>query len=176
VGRRLANLQSPPPELVRDPFVVTTIGTAVADLRAAMRACIETLGWGPWNVYRQEPPALTDMVYRGEPAEFSFLVAGTRAPGGFAYWLCQPLEGPSIYRDLVEEGRPGPHFLTVWRRSEADAAAVRRLADRGATELMAARLDGSIEFSFLDARDVCGMIVETGSGDSADQPLESTYP
>ncbi len=105
------------------------------------------------------------------------LVAGTRAPGGFSLWLCQPLEGPSIYRDLVEEGIPGPHFITVWRKTEAESRAVRRwFEERGATERMAARLRNSIEFAFLDAREQCGMIVETGSGDSADQPLENTYP
>lgn len=160
-----------------DPFAVSTIGTAVPDLYVAMKDCYETFGWGSWNVYRQEPPALTDMTYRGQSAEFSFLVAGTRAPGGFSLWLCQPLEGPSIYRDLVEEGTPGPHFITVWRKSEAESRAVRRWFEaRGAVERMAARLGTSIEFAFLDAREQCGMIVETGSGDSVNQPLENTYP
>jgi hypothetical protein len=166
-----------PPELARDPLVVTTVGSAVPDLAAATRIYQETLGWGPWDVYRQEPPALTDMTYRGQPAEFSFLVAGTRAPGGFAFWLCQPLEGPSLYRDLLEAGLPGPHFLTVWRKTEDESVAMRRwLESLGATELMAARLDGSIEFAFMDAREQCGMILETGSGDSTNQHLEAIYP
>lgn len=170
-------LRSLPPELAADPLLVSTVGTAVPDLFAAMRSYYETLGWGPWDVYRQEPPALTDMTYRGRPAEFSFLVAGTRGPGNFAFWLCQPLEGPSLYRDLVEERLPGPHFLTVWRKSHAESAAMRSwLQDLGAQELMAARLDGAIEFVFLDAREQCGMIVETGSGNSANQHLEATYP
>ena len=51
-----------PPELARDPFTVSTVGSAVPDLAAAMKNYHETLGWGPWNVYRQEPPALTDMT------------------------------------------------------------------------------------------------------------------
>lgn len=166
----------PPRELIGDPFTVTTIGIAVPDLRSAMKAYYQTFGWGAWQVYRQEPPALTDMTYRGEPAEFSFLVAGTRAPGGFSLWLCQPLEGPSIYRDLVEERIPSPHFITVWRKTEAESRAARRwFEDRGAVDRMTARLDGSIEFAFLDAREQCGMIVETGSGDSTDQPLVETY-
>jgi hypothetical protein len=149
----------------------------VADIRATMISYWETLGWGPWKVYRQGPPALADMTYHGAPAEFSFLVAGTTTPGGTSFWLCQPLEGPSLYRDLVDEGLPGPHFMTVWRKSEAESAAVRKwFLDRGALDLMSARLRGSIEFSFLDTRDLCGMILETGSGASADQPLEATYP
>jgi hypothetical protein len=149
---------------------------AVADIWASMATYWETLGWGPWNVYRQEPPALQEMRYRGESAEFSFLVAGTSAPGT-AFWLCQPLEGPSLYRDLVEAGLPGPHFMTVWRETEAESAAVRQwFADRGAAELMSARLQGSIEFSFLDTRPLNGMILETGSGSSTSQPLEATYP
>lgn len=128
-------------------------------------------------MYRQEPPALKEMRYHGESAEFSFLVAGTSAPGGTAFWLCQALEGPSLYRDLAEEGLPGPHFMTVWRQTEAESTAVREwFAERNAPELMSARLDGSIEFAFLDTRALCGMILETGHGRSDSQVLEGTYP
>ena len=142
-----------------------------------MAVYYETLGWGPWKIYRQEPPALREMRYRGESAEFSFVVAGTSAPGGTAFWLCQPLEGPSLYRDLVDEGVPGPHFMTVWRQTQAESDALRRwLADRGATELMSAQLEGSIEFAFLDARPLFGMILETGYGRSDSQVLAATFP
>ncbi len=159
------------------PLTVSTVATAVPDLHASMRTYWETLGWGPWKVYEQGPPLLTEMRYRGEPAEFSFLVAGTQAPGGFSFWLCQPLEGPSAYRDLIDEGHPGPHFVALWRKTEEESLAVRRrLADLGASEIMSARLPGSIEFTFIDARSVCGLIIETGSGSSTAQPLHSTYP
>jgi hypothetical protein len=159
------------------PLVVSTVGMAVGDIWAAMAGYHETLGWGPWRVYRQEPPALEEMRYCGEPAEFSFLVAGTSAPGGTSFWLCQPLEGPSLYRDLVEEGLPGPHFMTVWRQTQAESDAVRQwFAERGASELMSARVDGSIEFTFLDTRQLCGMILETGHGRSDIQRLEAIYP
>lgn len=165
------------PEFPGGPLVVSTVGMAVRDLRRSMETYWETLGWGPWTVYEQGPPALTEMRYRGAPAEFSFLVAGTSSPGLAAFWLCQPLEGPSLYRDLVEEGIPGPHFMTVWRKTEADSTAVKSwFMGKGATELMAARLEGSIEFSFLDTRKLCGLILETGSGRSADQPVHSVYP
>jgi methylmalonyl-CoA/ethylmalonyl-CoA epimerase len=164
-------------DLPGGPLTVTTVGMAVADLHATMEEYWQVLGWGPWKVYRQGPPALTDMRYRGQPAEFSFLVAGTQTPGGFSFWLCQPLEGPSVYRDLVEQEVPGPHFLAVWRETTEESAAVRAFyAERGAVEVMSARLPGSIEFTFIDARSVCGMILETGSGRATDQPLDSTYP
>ena len=166
-----------PAELAGGPLVVSTVGMAVTDIWSAMATYWETLGWGPWSVYRQEPPALREMRYRGERAEFSFLVAGTSAPGGTAFWLCQPLEGPSLYRDLVEEASPGPHFMTVWRQTEAESNEVRQwFAERGAAELMSGRVDGSIEFAFLDTREVCGMILETGYGHSVNQRLEATYP
>ena len=64
------------------PLTVSTVATAVPDLHASMRTYWETLGWGPWKVYEQGPPVLTDMRYRGEPAAFSFLVAGTRRRAG----------------------------------------------------------------------------------------------
>jgi hypothetical protein len=166
-----------PPEFPGGPLVVSTVGMAVPDLDAAMARYSETLAWGPWNVYRQEPPGLTDMRYRGEPSEFSFRVAGTSAPDGTAFWLCQPLEGPSLYRDLVDEGLPGPHFMTVWRQTQAESDALRAWFEaRGAAELMSARLEGSIEFVFLDTRELLGMILETGWGRSGSQRLETTFP
>ena len=159
------------------PLVVSTVGMAVKDLQTSMATYWETLGWGPWTVYHQAPPALTEMRYRGSPAQFSFLVAGTSTPGKPAFWLCQPLEGPSLYRDLVDEGTPGPHFMTVWRQTEAESAAVTAwFTSQGAADLMSARLEGSIEFTFLDTRELCGLILETGSGKSDRQPIHGVYP
>jgi methylmalonyl-CoA/ethylmalonyl-CoA epimerase len=169
--------QNERPEFAGGPLVVTTVGMAVADLYSTMAQYWETLGWGPWTVYRQEPPALTDMYYRGRPSEFSFLVAGTTAPGGTAFWLCQPLEGPSVYRDLVEAQVPGPHFMTAWRQNKTDADALRAwFSQRGALELMSARIEGAIEFVFHDATTLIGQVIETGYGRSTDQPVISTYP
>jgi methylmalonyl-CoA/ethylmalonyl-CoA epimerase len=165
------------PDLPGGPLVVSTVGMAVADLRASMKRYWETLGWGPWKVYRQEPPGLRAMRLAGQPSRFSFLVAGTSMPGMPAYWLCQPLEGPSLYRQLVEEGGAGPHFMTVWRQSEVDSLALRRwFAARGAGELMSARVGDALEFCFLDTRRLLGTILETGSGRSIDQPLDAVYP
>jgi hypothetical protein len=164
-------------DLPGGPLVVSTVGMAVPDLYSAMARYWETLGWGPWTVYRQEPPGLTDMYYMGRPAEFSFLVAGTCAPGGTAFWLCQPLDGPSVYRDLVDAKVPGPHFTTMWRQTKPDSDALRTwFASRGAREIMSARVEGSIEFCFLDATEILGQVVETGHGRSTDQPVVCTYP
>jgi hypothetical protein len=67
--------------------------------------------------------------------------------------------------------------MTVWRETEAESAALRAwFAERGASELMSARVDASIEFAFLDTRQLCGMILETGYGRSDGQVLEATYP
>ncbi len=177
VSHSLNLIAGAPANLPGGPLVVSTIGMAVKDLQTSMATFWETLGWGPWTVYRQAPPALGDMRYRGSPAEFSFLVAGASKPGLPAFWLCQPLDGPSLYRDLVEEGTPGPHFMTVWRKTETESAAVKAwFTGKGAAELMSARVEGSIEFSFLDTRQLCGLILETGSGNSTGQPIHGVYP
>ena len=91
--------------------------------------------------------------------------------------VCQPLSGPSLDRDLVDEGTPGPHFLTIWRETEAESTAIKRwLARHAAPELMSARVDGSIEFSFYDTRALCGFVLETESGVTAAQTAEATFP
>jgi hypothetical protein len=67
--------------------------------------------------------------------------------------------------------------MTVWRNTEAESAAVKAwFTSKGASELMSARAEGSIEFSFLDTRQLCGLILETGSGKSASQPIHGVYP
>jgi hypothetical protein len=164
------------PELGGQTLPVTTVGLAVPDIEVAMNFYWEAFGWGGWTIYRQEPPSLRDMRYRGEVSEFSFLVAGTSAPGGFSFWVCQPLAGPSLYRDLVDKGTAGPHFLTIWRATEAESTAIKKwLASQAAPELMSARVEGSIEFAFYDARALCGFILETGSGVTAAQTAEATF-
>lgn len=158
---------------------VSTIGMAVKDLYAAMKMYWETFGWGPWNVFRQQPPGLTDTTYLGKPVQYSALVAGTSLPGQAkpGFWLCQPLEGPSLYRQFLEEGFPGPHFLTLWRETEEDSAVLKRLfAGLGASEVMTGRVPGFIQYSFWDTRSALGIMFETGSGASNDQPREATYP
>jgi hypothetical protein len=47
---------------------------------------------------------------------------------------------------------------------------------KGATELMSARVEGSIKFTFLDTRQLCGLILETGSGRSTTQRIDGVYP
>ena len=41
---------------------------------------------------------------------------------------------------------------------------------------MSARIEGAIEFVFLDATTLIGQVIETGYGRSTNQPVISTYP
>ena len=57
---------------------ISQIGVVVRDVEKMVALYHKTLGWGPWNIYKAEPPLLHSTVLRGKPTEFSFINAETR--------------------------------------------------------------------------------------------------
>ena len=117
-----SNSVNPIPEIGGRTLPVTTVGLAVPDIEVAMNFYWTAFGWGGWTIYRQEPPSLRDMRYRGEVSEFSFLVAGTSAPGGFSFWVCQPLSGTKPLSGSRRRRNPRPAFLDDLERDRGTRA------------------------------------------------------
>ena len=77
--------------LLGRPLQISQIAVVVRDLEKTMEQYTKLLGWGPWNVYRHEPPRLHDTVVRGESVEYTMLGAETHV-GDMGFELLQPLE------------------------------------------------------------------------------------
>lgn len=164
--------QTPPPQ----PLPITQIAIVVHDLRAALEQYHRALGWGPWNVYEHVAPQLHDTHLRGTPTEFSMLGAECHV-GPIVVELLQPLEGPSIYREWLEEHGEGLHHIAVMRPSAEESEATRRhFADLGAAVLMGGRIGETIEFYYLDTQPLLKVILESGSGHAVDLKPSWTYP
>ena len=76
------------------------------DLDACIRNYADRMGIGPWWVQEYGPPDLTDRYFRGGPGQFSMRLA-LAWTGDLNWEVIEPLEGPSIYHEFLDEHGEG---------------------------------------------------------------------
>jgi catechol 2,3-dioxygenase-like lactoylglutathione lyase family enzyme len=162
--------------LVGRQLQISQIAVVCRDLRKTMEQYTNLLGWGPWNVYRHEPPRLHDTELHGKPTEYTMLGAETQV-GDMGFELLQPLEGPSIYREWLDEHGEGLHHVAVMLHDFDESTELKkRFADVGAKVLMGGRIGETIEFYYLDTEPSLKIILESGSGHAIDLAPDYVYP
>lgn len=155
---------------------ISQIAIVCHDLQRTMEQYTKLLGWGPWNVYRHEPPRLHDTELHGEPAAYTMLGAETHV-GDMGFELLQPLEGLSIYREWLDEHGEGLHHVAVMLHDFDESTELRkRFAEVGAKVLMGGRIGEAIEFYYLDTEPSLKVILESGSGHAIDLVPDYVYP
>jgi hypothetical protein len=155
---------------------ISQIAVVCHDLRKTMEQYTTLLGWGPWNVYRHEPPRLHDTELHGRPAPYTMLGAETHV-GGMGFELLQPLEGRSIYSEWLERHGEGLHHVAVMLHDFQESAELkRRFAEVGANVLMGGRIGETIEFYYLDTEPTLKIILESGSGHAIDLVPDEVFP
>src|SRR2546422_9355974 len=100
--------QSTPQVVPPGGFPIRKIAIVVRDIDEALERYHRSLGWGPWNVYEHKPPSLHDTRLHGEPTEFTMIGAETHV-GPIVVELLQPGEGPSIYKEWLDQHGGGLH-------------------------------------------------------------------
>jgi methylmalonyl-CoA/ethylmalonyl-CoA epimerase len=155
---------------------ISQIAVVCNDLQKTMEQYTNLLGWGPWNVYRHEPPRLHHTELGGQPTEYTMLGAETRV-GDMGFELLQPLEGPSIYREWLETHGEGLHHVAVMLHDFDESTALKqKFFEVGASVLMGGRIGESIEFYYLDTEPSLKIILESGSGHAIDLVPDYVYP
>jgi Glyoxalase/Bleomycin resistance protein/Dioxygenase superfamily len=155
---------------------ISQIAVVCHDLQRTMEQYTRLLGWGPWNVYRHEPPRLHDTTLRGTPTEFTMLGAETHV-GDVGFELLQPLEGPSIYKEWLEQHGEGLHHVAVMLHDFRESSELKtKFAEIGASVLMGGRIGETIEFYYVDTEPSLKIILESGSGHAIDLVPDSVYP
>ena len=158
------------------PLMISQIAVVVNDLEKTMEQYTKLLGWGPWNVYRHEPPRLSETVVRGERVDYTMLGAETHV-GDIGFELLQPLEGPSIYREWLDERGEGLHHVAVMLHDFDESTLLKKKFDSvGASVLMGGRIGETIEFFYLDTQPSLKIIIESGSGHAIDLVPDYVYP
>jgi methylmalonyl-CoA/ethylmalonyl-CoA epimerase len=155
---------------------ISQIAVVCNDLQKTMEQYTRLLGWGPWNVYRHEPPRLNHTERDGQPVEYTMLGAETHV-GEMGFELLQPLEGPSIYRDWLDTHGEGLHHVAVMLHDFEESTTLKqKFAEVGAKVLMGGRIGETIEFYYLDTEPSLKIILESGSGHAIDLVPDYVYP
>jgi methylmalonyl-CoA/ethylmalonyl-CoA epimerase len=167
-----ARLPDAPPE----PMPISQIAIVVRNIDEALERYHRALGWGPWNIYEHKPPALHDTYLHGQPTEFTMLGAETHV-GEIVVELLQPVDGPSIYKEWLDEHGEGLHHIAVMRPTPAQSEATKRRFDEmGASVLMEGRIGAAIHFYYLDTEPLLKVILESGTGHAVDLTPSRVYP
>jgi hypothetical protein len=91
--------------------------------------------------------------------------------------LIQPVEGPSIYKEWLDEHGEGVHHIAVMRATMQDAEETEQYLDQlGAPVIMEGRIGDSIRFFYIDAQPTLKVILESGSGHAVDMTPVRVYP
>jgi len=162
--------------LLGRPLAISQIAVVCHDLQKTMEQYTRLLGWGPWNVYRHEPPRLHDTELHGKPADYTMLGAETHVDG-MGFELLQPLEGPSIYKEWLNQRGEGLHHVAVMLHDRDESTHLKKkFAELGATVLMGGRIGETIEYYYLDTEPSLKIVLESGSGHAIDLVPDYTYP
>jgi methylmalonyl-CoA/ethylmalonyl-CoA epimerase len=150
-GRALASLGAVPG--------IAQIGIVVRDLERGIREYTDLIGVSPWALYTYGPDFVHDLTYRGRPGAYAMRIALSGARPMVE--LVEPLAGPSIYHDWLEEHGEGLHHVGVEVPSVERAMVA--AAGAGFSVIQSGRgygLDGDGGFAYLDTYDRLRIIVE----------------
>lgn len=116
------------------------------------------LGIGPWRVYDYGPPYLQQTTYRGEPCVSSCWLA--LAWTGDVQWeVIEPREGPSTYKDFLEEHGEGVQHVGVTCTSSSIAAITEAFAKRDIPMIQSGVFQG-IPHAYFDTKAKIGTLFE----------------
>src|SRR5207244_732706 len=111
------------------PLPISQIAIVVRDIDDALEKYHRVLGWGPWNVYEHKPPSLHDTYLHGQPTDYTMIGAETHV-GPIVVELLQPVDGPSIYKEWLDEHGEGLHHIAVMRPTPAESEEIGRASCR----------------------------------------------
>lgn len=153
---------------------VLQVGVVVKDLQKAMERYWNIFGIGPWHVYTFQPPAVTNMTLRGKPVVYTMKLAVTQI-GNIQWELIEPLTGPSVYKEFLEQRGEGVHHIACDVRDYDQAVAA--MAKHGIGILMSGSTPAD-SYAYMDTEEALGTVLEIykRTADFEMPPPEATYP
>lgn len=153
-------------------YRISQISVVVRDLRATMEMYHKVLGWGPWNVFEHTPPVHHDTWVHGKQVEYTLLGAETYVGPqevGMNFELLQPLEGPSLWREFLDDRGEGIFSVAVmFKTREESEAAKEHFTANGMPVINSARIGDHIEYYYVDSVPKLKVAFESGSGHAID--------
>ncbi len=152
---------------------ISQVAFVVEDIEDGMDRFGAILGVTSWDLYRFEPPTLTDTTYRGEDHEYSMILA-LATVGDTMLELIEPLEGESIYTEHLEEHGEGLHHVACFAFEDTEAV-VEAFEDAGMPVLQSG-VYGEVPYWYFDtAEHLNGVVFETATNLEAMSEPDDTY-
>ena len=129
---------------------INQVAIAVKDLELVVENFWNILGIGPWSLYDWEAPLVYDRTYYGKPAWARERIAIARV-GDVELELMEVIDGPSIYRDWIEEHGEGLHHMNFL--VDDFGAAMEALTHEGFECIQSARFglpEKGCEYAYFD--------------------------
>lgn len=161
------------------PFLqngIAQVGLVVRDLDHTVACYWKQFGIGPWHFYTYRRPLVTQMTYRGQPADYAMRIALAWI-GPLRIELIEMAGGDSVYADFVREHGYGVHHFGVLV-DDMDAA----LAQAGEAGLIMTMdgagfgRDGDGHYAYLDTERDLGTTLELIARPKGRVPPERVYP
>lgn len=152
------------PEAARLPTAlrgqsITQICLLVPDLSVGVATWSALLGLSDWLVYTYSPATVPRLVFRGEPGKFSMRLAISGS--GPQLELIEPLEGPSIYHEWIEQRGYSAHHIGI--HVPQAQPVIDALAAEGLSPVQSGAgygIDGDGAFAYYDLIEDVGLYVE----------------
>jgi len=139
---------------------VDQLGFLVPDLADGVRQWTAALGTPEWRIYSYAPGSHGARYnYRGQPGQYAMRLALTDTVPQIE--LIQPIAGPSIYHDWIDEHGYGLHHLGLFVPSVADVIDTYREQGLEPAQTGAGYgVDGDGGFAYYERQDTLGTIIE----------------
>jgi len=151
---------------------ISQVAVVVEDLKKTIENYWQILGIGPWKIYTFAPPELKEMTIRGKPVDYSMKFAETTV-GNVIIEVIEPMEGPSIYKEFLEEKGGGPHHIACYKVEDVQKT-LNAFKEMGIDVLQSGKFH-DVEFYYLDTEKVFGAILEVVK-EGRIRPPDAIYP
>jgi catechol 2,3-dioxygenase-like lactoylglutathione lyase family enzyme len=153
---------------------ISQVALVVEDVDDAMERYRRILGIEPWEVYHIGPPDQEEGTYYGEPANPSFDI-GYAYKDGMEIEIIEPLEGPSVHIDYLEEHGEGIHHIACFDFEDTYEVA-EKFEDAGIPIVQSGHWHDT-HYMYFDTKDIMnGVYFETLAGGDYDPGPEYVYP
>lgn len=133
------------------------IACYVKDIEQAAKKAHESLGIGPFFIYRHIE--LRDVSYRGKPAELDHSSAYAQNGHLMIEFTQQNNQANSTFTDMYAEGEEGMHHVAMFV-DNVQAEMQRLMAQGYETATHYFTSEGDVEVAFVDMRPVLGHMLE----------------
>lgn len=128
---------------------INQIAIVVENLELVAENYWKIMGIGPWSIYDWEPPLVHSRKYHGKDAWGRERIALVQV-GDVQLELVQPVDGPSIYRDWLDEHGEGLHHLNFLVDDVDETAEI--LAKEGFPSLQSGKWNPGGAFNYVDIK------------------------